>query len=80
MLSAHRPVIYAGGGAIASNAEEELFRLNFRCSSNNTMGLGIYPATNHRFLGMLGMHGTYQANMAMHNADLIIAIRRFVTV
>ena len=38
------------------------------------MGLGVYPATHKRFLGMLGMHGTYQANMSMHNADLIIAI------
>ena len=77
LLNAKRPVIYAGGGAIASNAEEELFRLNeiFDAPVTNTlMGLGIYPATHHRFLGMLGMHGTYQANMAMHNADLIIAI------
>ena len=77
ILSARRPVIYAGGGAIASNAERELFELNEILDApvtNTLMGLGIYPATNDRFLGMLGMHGTYQANMAMHNADLIIAI------
>ena len=77
ILSARKPVIYAGGGAIASNAERELFQLNEILDApvtNTLMGLGIYPATNKRFLGMLGMHGTFQANMAMHNADLIIAI------
>ena len=77
IMLANRPVIYAGGGAIASNAEEELLQLNEILDApvtNTLMGLGIYPATHERFLGMLGMHGTYQANMAMHNADLIIAI------
>lgn len=77
IISANKPVIYAGGGAIASNAFEELFELNEILDApitNTLMGLGIYPATHKRFLGMLGMHGTYQANMAMHNADLIIAI------
>ena len=77
ILSARKPVIYAGGGAIASNAERELFQLNEILDApvtNTLMGLGIYPATHKRFLGMLGMHGTFQANMAMHNADLIIAI------
>ena len=77
ILIAKKPVIYAGGGAIASNAEKELFELNKIIDvpvTNTLMGLGIYPASHHRFLGMLGMHGTYQANMAMHNADLIIAI------
>ena len=77
ILIAKKPVIYAGGGAIASNAEKELFELNKIIDApvtNTLMGLGIYPASHHRFLGMLGMHGTYQANMAMHNADLIIAI------
>jgi len=77
IISANKPVIYAGGGAIASNAFEELFKLNEILDApitNTLMGLGIYPATHKRFLGMLGMHGTYQANMAMHNADLIIAI------
>ena len=77
IMQAKKPVIYAGGGAIASNAEEELTQLNEILDvpvTNTLMGLGIYPATHKRFLGMLGMHGTYQANMAMHNADLIIAI------
>jgi acetolactate synthase-1/2/3 large subunit len=77
IMEAKKPVIYAGGGAIASNAEEELLQLNEILDApvtNTLMGLGIYPATHERFLGMLGMHGTYQANMAMHNADLIIAI------
>ena len=77
IMQAKKPVIYAGGGAIASNAEEELIQLNEILDvpvTNTLMGLGIYPATHKRFLGMLGMHGTYQANMAMHNADLIIAI------
>ena len=77
IMQARKPVIYAGGGAIASNADEELLQLNQILDApvtNTLMGLGIYPATHKRFLGMLGMHGTYQANMAMHNADLIIAI------
>ena len=77
ILESKKPVIYAGGGAIASNAEQELFELNKIIDApvtNTLMGLGIYPASHNRFLGMLGMHGTYQANMAMHNSDLIIAI------
>ena len=77
ILDAEKPVIYAGGGAINSNASEELLFLNKILDfpvTNTLMGLGIYPATHERFLGMLGMHGTYQANMAMHNADLIIAV------
>ena len=77
MLKARQPVIYAGGGAINSNASSELIKLNEILDfpvTNTLMGLGVYPATHKRFLGMLGMHGTYQANMAMHNADLIIAI------
>jgi len=77
IIKSTRPVIYAGGGAIGSNAEDVLYELNEIMDApvtNTLMGLGIYPATHHRFLGMLGMHGTYQANMAMHNADLIIAV------
>jgi len=72
-----RPVIYAGGGTIASNASDELRELNSYIKvpvTNTLMGLGVYPGTDKYFLGMLGMHGTYQANMAMHNADLILAI------
>ncbi len=77
IIESNKPVIYAGGGAINSNASEELIRLNEIIDfpvTNTLMGLGVYPATHERFMGMLGMHGTYQANMAMHNADLIIAI------
>ena len=77
ILQAKQPVIYAGGGAINSNASSELIKINDILDfpvTNTLMGLGVYPATHKRFLGMLGMHGTYQANMAMHNADLIIAI------
>ena len=77
ILASKKPVIYAGGGAIASNAEKELYELNEIIDApvtNTLMGLGIYPGSHKRFLGMLGMHGTYQANMAMHNSDLIIAI------
>ena len=72
-----KPVIYAGGGTISSNASKELIELNSYINvpvTNTLMGLGVYPATDDKFLGMLGMHGTYQANMAMHNADLILAI------
>ena len=77
IIESNKPVIYAGGGAINSNASEELIQLNEILDfpvTNTLMGLGVYPATHERFLGMLGMHGTYQANMSMHNADLIIAI------
>ena len=77
ILSAKKPVLYAGGGAISSNASNELLQLNeiLKAPVTNTlMGLGVYPASDKYFLGMLGMHGTYQANMAMHNSDLIIAI------
>ena len=72
-----KPVIYAGGGTISSNASNELIELNKLVNfpvTNTLMGLGVYPAVDKNFLGMLGMHGTYQANMAMHNADLIISI------
>ena len=77
IIDAEKPVIYAGGGSINSNASEELIELNKILNfpvTNTLMGLGVYPAEDKRFMGMLGMHGTYQSNMAMHNADLIIAI------
>ena len=77
LKNSKRPVIYAGGGTIASNASNELREFNsyIRAPVTNTlMGLGVYPGTDKYFLGMLGMHGTYQANMAMHNADLILAV------
>ena len=77
ILASERPVIYAGGGTISSNASKELRELHDLIDApvtNTLMGLGVFPGTHKRFLGMLGMHGTYQANMAMHNADLIIAL------
>lgn len=77
MLSAKRPMIYTGGGVILANAADELtqmVRLLGYPITNTLMGLGAYPATDKQFLGMLGMHGTYEANMAMHNCDVLIAI------
>ena len=77
ILEAKQPVIYAGGGTISSNASNELIKFQKLTNApvtNTLMGLGVFPATNKNFMGMLGMHGTYQANMAMHNADLIIAV------
>nr|WP_255705359.1 MULTISPECIES: acetolactate synthase 3 large subunit [unclassified Ectothiorhodospira] len=77
MLSAHQPVIYSGGGVILSNASKsltELTRLLGYPITNTLMGLGAYPSSDKQFMGMLGMHGTYEANMAMHHADVLIAI------
>ena len=74
---AKRPVIYAGGGVINSNAAGELKQLgeNLRCPVTTTlMGLGGFPAPHELWLGMLGMHGTFRANMAVGNTDLLIAI------
>ena len=76
LLKAKRPVIYSGGGVVQGNASEHLIALARALNypvTNTLMGLGAYPATDRQFLGMLGMHGTYEANMAMHNADLILA-------
>lgn len=77
LVKAKRPVIYAGGGVIIDGSSDKLRtlvdRLNFPCT-NTLMGLGAYPGTGERFLGMLGMHGTYEANMAMHHADVILAV------
>jgi acetolactate synthase I/II/III large subunit len=77
MLSAKRPMIYTGGGVILDNAAgslTELTRLLGYPITNTLMGLGAYPATDKQFLGMLGMHGTYEANMAMHHCDVLVAI------
>ena len=74
---AKKPVIYAGGGVINSNAAEELKQLgeNLKCPVTTTlMGLGGFPAPHELWLGMLGMHGTFRANMAMGSTDLLIAI------
>ncbi len=74
---AKRPMIYAGGGVILSDAADKLTKLVKTLGfpiTNTLMGLGGYPATDKQFLGMLGMHGTYEANMAMQNCDVLIAI------
>ena len=77
ILSAKRPMIYTGGGVILDGASEELREftriLGFPIT-NTLMGLGAYPGTDEQFVGMLGMHGTYEANMAMHNCDVLIGI------
>jgi len=77
LLSAKRPVIYSGGGVVLSNASKELRQftqmLDFPITQT-LMGLGAYPATDKQSIGMLGMHGTYESNLAMHESDVIIAI------
>ena len=77
ILSAKKPMIYTGGGVILSNASEELTKFTRTLGSpitNTLMGLGAYPASDKQFVGMLGMHGTYEANMSMHHCDVLIAI------
>jgi acetolactate synthase-1/2/3 large subunit len=77
ILSAKRPMIYTGGGVILSDGSPELVELTQLLGypiTNTLMGLGAYPATDKQFIGMLGMHGTYEANMAMHECDVLIAI------
>ncbi len=77
VMSAEQPVIYTGGGIILGDAAAELTefaQLTKIPVTNTSMGLGGYPATDKQFIGMLGMHGTYEANMAMHNTDMLIAI------
>jgi acetolactate synthase-1/2/3 large subunit len=77
ILEAERPMVYTGGGVVLSNASPQLRDLvkllGFPCT-NTLMGLGAYPATDPQFLGMLGMHGTYEANMAMQHCDVLLAI------
>jgi len=77
ILSAKRPMIYTGGGVILSEGSAELTELTQLLGypiTNTLMGLGAYPATDKQFIGMLGMHGTYEANMGMHECDVLIAI------
>ncbi len=77
MLSAKRPIIYSGGGVILDDAAKPLTdfaRLLGMPVTNTSMGLGGYPATDKQFVGMLGMHGTYEANMAVSHCDLLVAI------
>ncbi|EHR71821.1 acetolactate synthase, large subunit, biosynthetic type [Burkholderiales bacterium JOSHI_001] len=77
LMSAKRPYIYSGGGVILGNATAELRELSdllgFPCT-NTLMGLGATPASDPKFLGMLGMHGTYEANMTMQHCDVLLAI------
>ncbi|HBA64675.1 MAG TPA: acetolactate synthase 3 large subunit [Methylococcaceae bacterium] len=77
LLSAQRPMIYSGGGVILGEASRELIELTRTLGypiTNTLMGLGAYPATDKQFIGMLGMHGTYEANMGMHESDVILAV------
>ncbi|MBJ7250443.1 MAG: biosynthetic-type acetolactate synthase large subunit, partial [Acetobacteraceae bacterium] len=76
---AHRPIVYAGGGVInagpeASRLLREFVRMTGMPCTNTLMGLGTYPAEDPQFLGMLGMHGTYEANLAMHGCDVMFNI------
>ncbi len=77
LLGAKRPYIYTGGGVILGNASAELRELvdllGYPCT-NTLMGLGAYPSSDPKFLGMLGMHGTYEANMTMQNCDVLLAV------
>ena len=77
ILSAKKPMLYTGGGVILGRASEALTELTRKLGypiTNTLMGLGAYPASDPQFVGMLGMHGTYEANMGMHYADVLIAI------
>ena len=79
LAAAERPILYTGGGVInsgpaASQLLIELARISGAPVTSTLMGLGAFPASSQQFLGMLGMHGTYEANMAMNQADLVIAI------
>jgi len=77
LLAAKRPMIYTGGGVILSDASEQLTRLTRRLGfpiCNTLMGLGAYPASDPQYLGMPGMHGTVEANLAMQNSDVLLAI------
>lgn len=77
LAEAERPFVYVGGGAILADACKELREfvelLDAPCT-NTLMGLGAYPASDRRFVGMLGMHGTYEANLAMQNCDVLVAV------
>lgn len=77
LLAAKRPVVYAGGGVILGHAAQPLTELAKRLNApvtNTLMGLGAFPGTDRQFVGMLGMHGSYTANMTMHHSDVILAV------
>ena len=77
LASAKRPLVYFGGGVVLGNAHQELtdfVKMTGAPCTGTLMGLGAYPSSNKQFLGMLGMHGTYEANLAMQNADVVLAV------
>lgn len=77
LLGAKRPIIYAGGGVVLGNASAQLTELAKMLNlpvTNTLMGLGCYPGSDRQFVGMLGMHGSYTANLAMHHSDVILAV------
>ena len=77
LMSCERPMIYSGGGVVQGNAATQLTEMTRMLGfpiTNTLMGLGAYPGTDKQFLGMLGMHGTFEANNAMHHCDLLLAI------
>ena len=77
LIGSERPIIYTGGGVVQGNAAELLTELAHLLNypvTNTLMGLGGFPGDDEQFVGMLGMHGTYEANMTMHNADVILCI------
>ena len=77
LLAAKRPIIYSGGGVILGGASAQLTELARALNvpvTNTLMGLGAYPGDDRQFVGMLGMHGSYTANLAMHHADVILAV------
>jgi len=77
LAQAKQPMIYAGGGVLMSESHQELRQLTRELGypiTNTLMGLGAYPASDNQFIGMLGMHGTYEANLAMHNCDVLLAV------
>ena len=77
LTDCERPMIYTGGGVVQGDASDQLTRLARLLGfpvTNTLMGLGAYPGTDQQFLGMLGMHGTFEANNAMHHCDLLLAI------
>ena len=77
LTTARQPMIYTGGGVVLGNASDALVKLTRLLGfpiTNTLMGLGAYPSTDRQFVGMLGMHGTYEANMAMHECDVLLAI------
>ena len=77
LAAAKRPLVYFGGGVVLGNAADELTEFvklaGLPCTAT-LMGLGAYPSDDRQYLGMLGMHGTYEANLAMHNADVVLAV------